>query len=888
MSSCYLTGGLSFLLPVFLMAAAYIMIGIHPFGDRSILLVDGKLQYAAFFSEYLRQLRSFELPLFSRFFGPGMDFYGTWAYYLASPLNLILLLFPKSYILDGMFAVLLVKTGLCGTTFYIYARKVLASEQWKALLFSTSYALCGFLVSYSDNMQWFDGMIWLPIIIMGIETIYRKGHAFYYAFAVAALVISNFYISVPVGLFCILYSIYISVRESKEDFPGSKQKFLLKIGWNSLLGIGMAAFVMIPVYYLLRNQMGLIGQKLPTNLFDGNLINTIGGLFAGRQDNVSQSGLPRIYSGLLAVVAAPAYFLGTGIKKREKIATALFLTFVFVCFHVPLLNYVWHGMDFVGWFPFRYSFVFSFLILHIAVKAMNTPLSAPFQSKLFRLFILTLLSLCILSFILVRESMSLYPMIIVMTANIIFIFIYYITMQKSRPSPVILLFILCAELLINMNLEINTLNKGLSFENYDKWTNSYRTVEAAIDNSGLRLQQGRTAIALETITANDPLLFELEGMDFYASTGSTNLSHALAALGYQWYLSSGFEISDNGGSLLLNSLMGVSSTIIETTDLGNGGVPATVFPVRHLLREDDLGEVTVIDNPLALSRAYLVNKDILSFSSKDLTDNPFALTDRLLSAMLNKDTITYKENAYTLQYTNVQPADYSSDYTKYAVQDLSEESSVTITFMGKGENIPLYLNMGYDTFDRKTYAAELTVKLIYNQKEQQIKYSDPTVVPLVLSLGSFPKDKPVTVEIDFWGQDLGIRYLRVISSDPLDIAEALTPLYGNQADIEWTSSNSVSLKQNSTVNGILFVSIPYNSGWSAHVNGKPADVLCVADAFIGISLEAGNNTVTMDFLPEGLKAGICISLGFFAVAFMQVIFYCSYKKDRNKSGSSAA
>ena len=342
-----MTGGLSFLLPVFLMAIAYMMIGIHPFGDMSILLVDGKLQYVAFFSEYLRHLRSFELPLFSRFFGPGMNFYGTWAYYLASPVNHILLLFPKLYILDGMFVVLLVKTGLCGTTFFIYARKVLASERWKALLFSTSYALCGFLVSYSDNVQWLDGVIWLPIVIMGIETIYRKGHALYYAFAVAVLVISNFYISIPVGVFCLLYSIYISARENKQDFPGSKQKFLLKIGWNSLLGIGMAAFVLIPVYFLLRNQMDLIGQKIPTNWFDGNPIKTLGGLFAGRQDNISQSGLPRIYSGLLAVVVAPVYFLVTGIKKREKIATALFLVFVFVCFHVSLLNYVWHGMDFL-------------------------------------------------------------------------------------------------------------------------------------------------------------------------------------------------------------------------------------------------------------------------------------------------------------------------------------------------------------------------------------------------------------------------------------------------------------------------------------------------------------------------------------------------------------
>ena len=125
---------LSFVLPVFVLALALLACGIHPLGGKSILLIDSKLQYVSFFSEYLRQIRSFEFPVFSRFFGPGMNFFGTWAYYLASPFNLLLLLFPKAYILDGMYTVLLVKAGLCGSAFYVYARKSLGSEQVLSLI----------------------------------------------------------------------------------------------------------------------------------------------------------------------------------------------------------------------------------------------------------------------------------------------------------------------------------------------------------------------------------------------------------------------------------------------------------------------------------------------------------------------------------------------------------------------------------------------------------------------------------------------------------------------------------------------------------------------------------------------------------------------------------
>ena len=358
---------LSFVLPVFVLALALLACGIHPLGGKSILLIDSKLQYVSFFSEYLRQIRSFEFPVFSRFFGPGMNFFGTWAYYLASPFNLLLLLFPKAYILDGMYTVLLVKAGLCGSAFYVYARKSLGSEQVKALLFSTSYALCGFVVSYSDNIQWLDGVIWLPVLIMGIETIYRKGRCGYYSFIVAVLVISNFYIAVLTGVFCLLYAIYVVSRENKEDFPGKKRNFLLKTAFDSFMGIGMAAFVLVPVYFIMRNQMSLLGQAGPETLFTVNPFHTLGGLFVGRQDYVVSSSFPKIYAGLTAVIIAPVYFLYDGIRKREKIATALFFAAVFLCFHVSILNFVWNGLDFVGWFPFRYSFVFSFLLLTLSL-----------------------------------------------------------------------------------------------------------------------------------------------------------------------------------------------------------------------------------------------------------------------------------------------------------------------------------------------------------------------------------------------------------------------------------------------------------------------------------------------------------------------------------------
>jgi|GEM_PF-1158210 len=880
-SSGLFTGILSFLLPVFLTVLAFAVSGIHPFGSQSTLLIDSKLQYVSFFSEYMRQASALEIPLFSRFFGLGMNFFGTWAYYLASPVNILVLLFPKTNLLDGMFTILLIKVGLCGAAFYLYAGKTLASDNWKSLLFSTSYAMCGYVIAYSDNMQWLDGVIWLPVLIMGIEAVYRKGHCSYYTFIVAVLVISNFYIAVLTGVFCLLYTVYVVFRENKEDFPGKKWKFLLKVGLHSLLGVGMASFVLIPVLYILGNQMNSIGQAAPAEIFTVNPLRTIGGLFAGRTDYFFQDSLPKIYSGLLAIAAAPFYFFSEKIKKREKTALLLFLAFVFLCFHVSFLNFIWHGLDIVGWFPYRYSFVLSFLILTIGIKAVNSPETVLTEHKVGGVvYICAAMITGALSLIFACDMMGSALLVIMLAANLVILFSYFYLLGKNPRSVIPILILVCLELLMSTILGIITLNSGANYADYYAWTSSYQAVEEVIEENNLREMPGRTSIALETITGNDPLLFGLAGLDFYSSAGNSRVSDALYNLGYQRYISEEFETSDNGGSQLMNSLMGVSATIVESTAMGSDSFTTAAFPVRHQISEELLDELKVIDNPQALSLAYLVDEEVLEYSTYDTLQNPFKAADQLLSAMVGVDGHTYEEIPFAEEYSNLQISAESSDFTMYQAADLDKEASVSLVFQGKGENTPLYMNLGYGIVAQSEIYTEMSVKIHVGQEEQVLKYPDPTDLPFVLSLGAYPEGEAVTVVLNFTGMDLYVFYLRIISQDSKVVADALAPLYENQADMTWTSSSSIRITETADKSGVLFVTVPYDDGWRALVNGEPAELLIAADAFIGIQLDEGENIIEMSFFPAGLKTGIYVSLGCLAAAVIQLAVLSRRKKSK--------
>ena len=69
--------------------------GVQPFGDNSFLIVDALHQYLPFFADYHDKLKSLDNLFYSFHGGLGYNFLGLWAYYLSSPLNLVIVLFPK-------------------------------------------------------------------------------------------------------------------------------------------------------------------------------------------------------------------------------------------------------------------------------------------------------------------------------------------------------------------------------------------------------------------------------------------------------------------------------------------------------------------------------------------------------------------------------------------------------------------------------------------------------------------------------------------------------------------------------------------------------------------------------------------------------------------------
>ena len=165
---------IAFFVPVLVMICIFAQRGIFPFGERCFLRTDMYHQYAPFFSEFQHKLRTGGSLLYSWDVGMGVNFAALYAYYLASPLNWLILLCPKKFIIEFMTIMIVIKIGLSGLSFAWYLKQHSKNCILGVGFFGIFYALSGYMAAYSWNIMWLDCILLFPLIVYGLERLVRE------------------------------------------------------------------------------------------------------------------------------------------------------------------------------------------------------------------------------------------------------------------------------------------------------------------------------------------------------------------------------------------------------------------------------------------------------------------------------------------------------------------------------------------------------------------------------------------------------------------------------------------------------------------------------------------------------------------------------------------
>lgn len=227
---------LAFFIPLVIVTAADIALGIHPFGDRAVLIIDSYHQYAPFFSDFYDKIVNGGSLLYSWDGGLGINFWAITAYYLASPLNALFLLVPRAFLIEVFTMIIILKIALSGLSFAYYISKHYKKYDVTIVYFSLFYALSGWVLGYNWNIMWLDCIFIFPLVMLGLEKLMREGKGFMYGVSLAACIICNYYISIMVCIFLVLYFFVLFIQKRTKSFKLFLDRGLKFAGYSLLAG----------------------------------------------------------------------------------------------------------------------------------------------------------------------------------------------------------------------------------------------------------------------------------------------------------------------------------------------------------------------------------------------------------------------------------------------------------------------------------------------------------------------------------------------------------------------------------------------------------------------------------------------------------------------------
>ena len=368
---------LAFILPVVSMLVVFAFKGVFPFGTGTYLRSDCYHQYTPYLQILQDKLRSGGNLLYTWEIGGGMNFIAIIAYYCASPLNILTLIWPTNMAdITDFFIVL--KMGLAGFSMTYFLNKRFKKEGILPVAFGMAYALSAYFAAYSWNIMWLDCMWLVPFIILGLERLVKEKKCLMYCITLGLGIFSNYYIGIMLCLFSVIYFIYlfiVSDIESEEDTFASKAKarlfVFLRYALYSLIGGGMAAMVVLPEYFNLLLTKSA-DTSFPTDITE--YFSVLYMLFRSQITipvaDLSFAHDPNIYCSVAMFIIIPLFWMCKKISIKERVGKTILMLFMLLSFNLNVLDYIWHGFHFPNSLPCRQSFLYVFLILTMGYEAM--------------------------------------------------------------------------------------------------------------------------------------------------------------------------------------------------------------------------------------------------------------------------------------------------------------------------------------------------------------------------------------------------------------------------------------------------------------------------------------------------------------------------------------
>lgn len=844
---------LSFFLPFLILGLVYLVHGIYPFSPKTILICDLNGQYIDFYSAFHEIINQGKSIFYSWNAGMGLNFCGLFAYYLSSPFSFIVLLFKKQYLPEALLLMTLLKAGSAGLTFAIFARYFHSGTKPAVLIFSLLYALMGYSVVYSFNLMFLDGVIFLPLVILGIEKILKENKYFLFVISLAIIIIANFYIAYMIGLFSLLYFLIrffsVHTRQELELFKQKVSLFFI----SAAFAIGLTAFLWLPTFFALIFAQGCPGLSLKWNI-NFELFDLAAKLQIGAYDTLKLSGLPNIYCGLLPLLLLPLFFWNNMVKFKEKIMYSAFFVILIASFLFSNLDLAWHAFDEPDWFLYRYSFVFSFLMLALAYREFSkiNTLDMRKLSKVFFVWLVILILLQKLHYSYLSDKLLVISMFLLALYSLI---IYLAAKVPDKKKAVVLLLVIfiIAEALLNSWYLLRRLDGEFAYTAREKYTGTLNQLEDIIPQIQ---EKDRDFYRLDRIggrSFNDPMNLNYNGLTHFSSMAYVPLHQFLHKLGY---LSTAQYKSVNfaGSTPISSSILGIKY-VISAEDMGLG--------YREAITSQ---EYDVYENTYALALGFMVSKQLktLDFS----VENPFRVQSDFINLAQGRG-INALEYFKPLKVTDIELDNVyitkENNMEVYKRVNSALEASVEFTLENPSDQ------QIFASF----HAINSYVEIYLNEIKLDGYY--PVYNKRIVDLGFHRKNEPLKFKLVFSHDGFSLKHKYFFGLTKENLAKALVPLRESLFEVNNMTDRSVKGSVKARKDQLLFTSIPYDPGWQANVDGERTPITKIGGSLIALELTEGLHEIEFFFEPRGLRLGIFTSV---CALILLLVFWAVFKRKK--------
>lgn len=825
-------------IPSAILMLAYIAFGVYPFGQKSVLALDLNAQYVSYF-EYMYDVFAGEESIFyswSRSFSG--EFFGLFAYYLASPFNFIVWLFPRESITEGLLVMILAKCAACGLAASFYLKKNRSFSDYTAVLFSMMYALSGYFTAQSINPMWLDGMIALPFIVMGVELACDKRKILPYVIPLLYIFYANYYIGFMCGIFSAFYFLYYMLcgrckAKGHKEIAGAVGVY----GFSSVAAILMSCPLIIPVYKSLS--LGKLSDPDPDYSLTRNfrLADMLEKLFPATYDTIRPEGMPMIYCGTLALIFVVLYFACGEVPLRTRISGGALLGALTLSMFVKPVDMMWHGGQVPVWMPYRYSFCVIFLLVIFAAEAFEKrnrlktrSLGAVFAALL-----------GVLVFIDYSEDDLTVVIPIIFLAVISAVCCAVVCCKDRAEYRIVTAFVLAAavglELFVDSEVTFRNAHKDIYYSSRASYTDIIpKTREVAdsikeMDGSFYRMEKTYHR------TVNDPLSTGLYGVSHSSSTYNAKVLAAMKKLGYG---ARDHYSRYDGATLLTDDIFGIKY-VLSKNDV-------TVPYDNRVLTND---EISVFKNDDVLPMAFLADLDIVG--SRLDNSSPFDAQESLARALSGGVELFYHQiSDYTLDYENINIGTTTDNHFSYKKRSENDPAYIKYeVVMPHSGAAYMYMPTNYER-ECGLYLNGEYLKNYFENENHSIVY-----------LGTYEEGETFTVQLNLYKDAVYIEKAMFcwLDGDVMNEFHHCISAMNSSTTVERTGTSELKITVNAEKDCALFASIPFEGGWSVTIDGEENDILpAVDDTFMCVRVPQGEHTIVLSFVPNGLMTGIVFGL----------------------------